>query len=176
MVSEDSQHLSRLPKVHRLRDLCDLDETGHRQVPSSIDQSDDLGELREVVSLRSPQWVPLEERDDDVTQVSELGDVVAPHILTMVVVPSVDVDLPATEERHHRFEHVTARLALDDGERRLHLPSEAHRAVPEDGAAEAALPIDETHRPSDIAESFLLVFRTPCIVTGGHVTDPTEQV
>ena len=65
MVSEDSQHFRRLPEVHRLCDLRDLDETGHRQVPTKIHQRDDFGELGEVVSLRGSQRVSLEERNDD---------------------------------------------------------------------------------------------------------------
>ena len=168
MVSEDSQLLCRLPEVHRLCDLRDLDETRHREVPSEIHQSDDLGELGEVVSLRGSQWVLLEERNDDVTEVSELGDVVTAQILTMIVVPPVDVHLPATEELDHRFEHIAAGLTLDDGERRLHLPSEGHRAVSEDGRAEAAFPIYETHQPCTGEEPFLLVFRTPHIFTDVH--------
>jgi hypothetical protein len=58
---------------------------------------------------------------------------------------------------------------LDNYKRRLHLPSKGHRPVLEDGAAETAFPIHETHQPSDGEESFLLVFRTPHIFTAVHV-------
>ena len=71
MVSEDSQHLGLLSKVHRLDDLRDLDETRHREMPSELDQLDDFDELSEVLSLRRSQRVRLEERDDHVTQVCE---------------------------------------------------------------------------------------------------------
>ena len=57
MVSEDSQDLGGLPKVHGLRDLRDLDETWHREMPAELHQTDDLGELGEVVSLRRSQRV-----------------------------------------------------------------------------------------------------------------------
>ena len=115
--------------VHRLSDLRDLDETWHREVPAAIHQIDDLGELGEVVSLRRSQRVSLEERNDHVPQVSERGDVIAAEILAMVVVPAVDVDLAAAEELDQLFEHVSTRCALDDGERRLHLPSESSSSV-----------------------------------------------
>ena len=66
MASEDSQRFGGLPKVHRLHDLRDLDETWHREVPAVIHELDDFGELGEVVSLRRSQRVLLEERDDRV--------------------------------------------------------------------------------------------------------------
>ena len=169
MASEDFQRFGWLSKVHRLGDLRDLDETWHGEVPAVTDQVDDIRELGEVVSLRGSQRVSLEERNDDVTQISKPRDVVTAKILAMVVVPSVGVHLPATEEVDHRVEHITTRLALDDGERGLHLPSEVHRTVAKDRAAEAALSIDKTHQPCGGEESFLLVFRTPCIFTGVHV-------
>jgi hypothetical protein len=50
----------------------------------------------------------------------------------------------------------------------LYLPSKGHLPVLEDGAAETAFPVYETHQPSSGEESFLLVFRTPCIVTAVH--------
>src|SRR5438105_3200206 len=103
-----------------------------------------------------------------IPQVSESGDVVAVQIFPMVVVSPVDGDSPATEERNHLFEDVTTRGALDDCECRLYLPAEGHRAVPDDGAAEAAFSIDETHQPTYGGEPFLLVFRTPHIVTAVH--------
>ena len=169
MVSEDSQHLGRLPEVHRLGDLRDLDETGHRQVPAEIHQLDDPSELDEVVSLRGSQWVRLEERNDHIPQVSKPRDVVAGEILPMVVTAVVGIDLPTADERDHLFEDVPARLALDDGERWLHLPAETHLGTSEERSTETALSVHETHEPSDGEESFLLVFRTPHIVTGVHV-------
>jgi len=85
MVSEDSQHLGWLPKVHRLNDLRDLDETRHRKVRSEFDQPTDLDELVEVVSLRRSQWVRLEKGNDDFPKVSESKDLVLTQILSMIV-------------------------------------------------------------------------------------------
>ncbi len=80
MASEDSQHLRLLSMVHRLDDLRDLDETVHREVRSELDELNDLDELGEVVSLRGSQRVRLEERDDNVAQVSEPEDLVRTEI------------------------------------------------------------------------------------------------
>jgi hypothetical protein len=89
-------------------------------------------------------------------------------MLAMVVVAAIDVDLAASEEPTHVLEHATTRLALDDGERWLHLPSKSHRAMAVDGNAEAAFAIHEAHQPADGGESFLLIVRTPNIVTAAH--------
>ena len=168
MVSEDSQHLGWLSVVHGLSDLRDLDDPRHRKMPSEIHQTHYPSELLEVVSLCSSQWVLLEERNDHVPQVSEPGDVVAVQMFAMVVLAAVDVHLAAAEERDHLLQNIATRRSLNDCKRRLHLPAEGHRAVPEDGDAEAAFPINESHQPSDGGEPFLLVFRTPCVVTAIH--------
>src|ERR1700742_629992 len=99
MVSEDSQHLRWLPMIHRLRDLRDLDETRHLEVPSEIHQLDDLGELGEVLSFRRSQRVRLEEWNDHIPQVSEAGDGIAVEMFAMVVVAAVQIHPPAAEER-----------------------------------------------------------------------------
>lgn len=52
MVSEDSQSLGGLPKVHRLSDLRDLDDPGYRQVSLIAHETDYLSELVEVVTFR----------------------------------------------------------------------------------------------------------------------------
>ena len=174
MVSEDSQHFRGLPEIHRLSDLRDLDETWHREVPSEIHQLDDPSKFGEVVSLRRSQWVSFEEWDDHVSQVCEPKDVISQQVLTMIVVATVAVHATASEERHHPFESLTTRFALNNDERRLDLPSQSHRGVAEDGAAEAALSVNETHEPSSREEPFLLVFRTPHIVTAVHVIHPNE--
>jgi hypothetical protein len=170
MASEDSQHLGLLPKVHRLDELRALDETRHREVPSELHQLDDLDELGEVFSLRRSQRVRLEERNDHVAQVSESEDLEVTEILTMVVVPAVDVDLPATEELNHLLQHSPTRCSLNDCEGGLHLPAESHRRTAEDGAAEAAFPIYEPHQPIVGEESFLLIVRTGRIFTSHEHT------
>ena len=121
-------------------------------------------------SLRRSQCVRLEERDDHVPQVTETCDLVADQILPMVVMPAVDGQLSATEERNHLLQDDSARGPLNNGEGGLHLPSEGHRAVPRDGTAETAFPVYETHQPSVCEESFLLIVRTGWIFTAHRFT------
>ena len=176
MASEDFQRFRWLSEVHRLGDLRDLDETWHREVPAVIHELDDPSELGEVVSLRGSQWILREERNDDVPQIAVPIHAESVQVLPMVVVPAVDIHTSTTEEQHQVLEDVPARLTLDNYKRRLNLPSKGHLPVSEDGTAETAFTIYETHRPSCDAESFLLVFRTLCIVTAVHDTYPIEWV
>ena len=168
MVSEDPQDLGRFPVIHRLRDLRDLNDPWHREVPAETHQLDDLCELVEVVALRGSQWVLHEERNDHAAEVTESLHAIPEHVFPVVVVPAVPVDLATSEESNHLFEDITARGALRDGEFGSNLPPQRHLAVRVDGTAETALAIDETHDPSDRRESFLLVFRTLHIVTAVH--------
>jgi hypothetical protein len=88
----------------------------------------------------------------------------------MVVVPSIDVNLPATEELDHLVQHNPTRGSLDNGEGGLHLPAESHRRTAKDGAAKAAFPIYESHQPIVGEESFLLIVRTGWIFTAHRRT------
>src|SRR5262245_59352033 len=108
MASEDFQYFGWLSEVHRLGDLRDLDETWHREVPALIHELDDPSEFGEVVSLRRPQRVLHEERDNDVPQIAIPIHAVAVQILPMIVLPAVDVDTSAAEELHQVFQDSTA--------------------------------------------------------------------
>jgi hypothetical protein len=176
MASEDSQHLGWLAKVHGLDDLRDLHQTRWGEVVPKMHEFHDLSELGEILSLRGSQRVALEEGDDLALQVLQSEDAVDAEILSVVVVSAVAIDAPAPEVPHQVFEHVTARDSLDDLKSRLHLPSEGHRAVSLDGTAEATFAIHESNNPSVGDEPFLLVFRTPRIVTGFHAPDDPSGV
>lgn len=69
MVSEDSQGLGRFAVIHGLCDLCDLDQSRQREMSAVIHETNHLRELVEVISLRGPQRVVLEIRDDDVPDI-----------------------------------------------------------------------------------------------------------
>jgi hypothetical protein len=168
MVSEDPQDLGGFPVIHRLGDLGDVHDPRHTQVPADLHELDDPGELLEVVSLRRSQGVLEEERDDHIPQVTEPPHAVPEHVLPVVVVPRVRIDLPASEKTDEVFQDIAAGCALGDGEFGSNLPSKSHLAASIDGTAEAAFPIHEPHDPSYGRESFLLVFRTPHIVTAMH--------
>ena len=94
--------------IHRLSDPGDLHDPRDREMSANRHQIDDPRELIEVVSLRGSEWVLLEERDDDLTKVTEPAHDVPEHVLPMIVVPRIRVDLPASEEADHVFQDVTA--------------------------------------------------------------------
>ena len=176
MASEDSQNRGWLPVVHRLSDLRDLDDAFHREMLPEIHQPDDPYELLEVFPLRSSQSVLLEERNDDIPEVSVPLDAVPEHVLAVVIVPGVSKDPPTSEEVDELFEDVATRRSLRDRELRPHLPSERHPVASVDGTAEAALAINESDDPSDGSESFLLVFRTSHVVTALPHEEPISWV
>ena len=98
MVSEDSQDLGGFPVVHRLNDPRDLDQAIDREVSTETHQSDDLGELVEVVTLRCSKSMLLKERDNHVPQVAVSLHAVPEEILPVIVMSTISVDPPASEE------------------------------------------------------------------------------
>jgi hypothetical protein len=174
MVSEDSQELGWLSLIHSLSDLSDLNEAFDAQMSSLLHQIDDCSELLEVNSFRGSQRMLPKERDDGIPQVITSLNVINAQMLTMVVVSTILVDLAALKECRKVAEYTLTRGALHNPKCRLHLPALSHNSVAEDGAAKATLTIHESHDPSGIEESFLLVFRTTHIVTAFHI--PTVQM
>ena len=103
MVSEDSQDFGWLAMVHRLGDTGDLDQTADRKMSPVMHQGNDIGELVEVVSLRRSQWVLLEERDNDVPDISEPLHAIPEYIFPIIVVPAIAEHLAASEEADKLF-------------------------------------------------------------------------
>ena len=124
------------------------------------------------VTLRGLQWVLLEERDNYIPQISIPLYTVSKEILPVIVVAPIPKNLSASEEALQVFQNIFARRPLHHRELWAHLPSKGHHITPVDRATETALSIDEPDDPSD-AESFLLIVRTPHIVTA-HVPHRTE--
>jgi hypothetical protein len=176
MVSEDSEGDGWLSMIHRLDDLSDLHQAFEDQVSTLSHQVNDGDELVEVLTLRGPQRIRLEERNDHVPDITEPYDAVPEHVFPVVVVAAVPMDPAASEEVDQTFQDVHARASLCHRELRLHLESEFHRATSVDRAAEAALSIDEAENPSFGSQSFLLIFRTSHIVTAWHLPDRTNGV
>ena len=98
MVSEDTQNSGWLSVIHGLGDLCDLPNSGYRQMPTLLHESDNADELFEVVLLRSLQRVRLEERHNLGTDIFKPIDVETQQIFSVVVMSPVHVDVPASEE------------------------------------------------------------------------------
>ena len=87
MASEDSDHI--VPgflTIHGLHDRDDFDESISVEMSPCVDHFDTLGELLEIRTLRRPEWVLAEERDDRSHQVRSLPNDVSVHVLSMVVV------------------------------------------------------------------------------------------
>ena len=95
--------------IHRLCDFCDLNETAHREVLSSLHQINDLGELLKFISLRSSQSVLYEERDNDIPQISEPRHNVPEEILPMIVMPTIHVHLSTSKKTDEVFKNFTTR-------------------------------------------------------------------
>ena len=154
--------------VHGRCDVADVGETIHPEVDALSHQRDDSGEPAELFRLRRSQWVFFEERDDALLEVIERTHLVTVHRLPVVVRPSIDRDVAASEEVLQVMQHSGAPFCLDDRKTRLDLPTEPTRSVPEDRNAEAAFAVDEADDPLRETRPFLLIVRTGRIFTA-HV-------
>jgi hypothetical protein len=173
MASEDSDELvPGLASVHRLGDTRDLDETLTGQMSTVGHHPNAARELLEVVPLSCDQRIPLEERDDDSEKLVTPTNDVPIEVLTMVVVPLVREDLPHTEEVVEPFQGGETALSLRYGKLVRHLVAgriaSSPRTVwlPHEADREASFSVYETDHPAtELAQSFLLVFRTRHVVT-----------
>jgi hypothetical protein len=138
-------------------------------VSSSLDHSDDLGELVEVIPLRCSQWVLFEERNYYVPQIAEPQYAIPEHILPVIVMPSISIDLATPKETDEAFKNIDTCFRLHNRKLRLYLPADSAASIPKDRAAKTPFPIHETHNPSYVPESFLLITRTSHIVTDHHM-------
>ena len=122
MVSEDSdQFVSGFAVVHRLCDFCDLDQTLTGQVSPCIDDLHAPREPLEVIALRCPQRMQMEERDDRLHQVRAAAYEVLTEVLPMVVMALIDEDAPYPEELLELLEACTTSLTLRHNEPVEHL-------------------------------------------------------
>jgi hypothetical protein len=113
MASEDSDQVGPgLPAVHRLSDLDDVQETRMREVIPLSDHAHAQSEAVEVHLLRSLQTKCLEEGDDLREQLVPPSNHVPMQVLAMIVVPTIDDDLPCSEEALQPFEACQTSLAL----------------------------------------------------------------
>ena len=173
MASEDSDELvSGLAMVHRLRDRRDLDETLAGQVSIGGDDLHTPRERIEVVLLRGTERILLEERDDRLQQVSPASNGVLAEVLTMVVMPPVDVDATDPEEVSELLEASATPLALRYDKTMEHLiagrvaSSPRTVSLPYETDREASFSVYETDHPTtELDQPFLLVFRTRHVVT-----------
>jgi hypothetical protein len=113
MASEDSdEFVPGFTPIHRLRDLGDLRQTVEGPVATAGDQIDTESELLKVESLRSPQRMPLEERNHRVDKIRTATNNVAVQMLAVVVIPPVCKHLPHSKELTELMETLDAAGAL----------------------------------------------------------------
>src|SRR5262245_15841010 len=90
MASEDSdEFLPGFLPVHRLSDLCDLNETGDRFMSTGGYELNAACELLEVLLLWAQHRMLSEEWDDRLQKIRATANDVTQHVLPMVVVPPI---------------------------------------------------------------------------------------
>ena len=90
MASEDSDHVeSGFLTIHGLHDREDFDESISVEMSFAVDQFDALRELLEIRTLRGPEWMLAEERDDRSQQIRSLPHDISVYVLSMVVVAPI---------------------------------------------------------------------------------------
>ena len=143
-------------------DLC---KSFIRKVLTGLNEVEHLYEPFEFPGLGGPQPISLKERNDLRPQFLQRTDAVSIQILTMIIVTSIHVYAPTSEEILQDLQSFQATLSLSHNEFRENLPSAAHRWIFEDTYGKASLPIDEPGDPPLGLQSFLLIVRTHRIVT-----------
>ena len=86
----------------------------------------------------------------------------------MVITAAVQIDRSTIEEIDEIVQDLSTGSALDHGKRRLNLPAEGHLWALDDGCTEAPFTVDEPDDPSNLPESFLLVFRRGALYATRH--------
>lgn len=168
MVSEDSQELRWLPVTHRLRNRGDLRQPFKGQVSTFLHLFDDGRELLEVSSLGGTELMLTKERNDPFQEVVSPVHRVPQEILLVVITATVSIDPSALEEINEIVQDLSTGSSLDNGESRLDLPAEGHLWALHDGCTEAPFSVDEAQDPSNVPESFLLIFRRDALYVTRH--------
>ena len=173
MASEDSdQFVSGLAMIHRLRDLSYLDETLSGQMATRVDDLHAPRELLEVVTLRRPERMLTEKRNDRPDQLRAAAHEVLAEMLAVVVMTLVDEDPAYAEEALELFEAAPALLALSHDEPMEHLVAgcvaSSFRAVrlTHETNREATFSVYKADHPAtELHQAFLLIVRTRHVVT-----------
>ena len=90
--------------VHRLSDLCDLNQTFDRKMHPTIHHLQDLLELQKVLLLCRDQWICIEERDNHFSKIVSTMNVETEQIFFVIVVSAVSIDASASKELLYELE------------------------------------------------------------------------
>jgi hypothetical protein len=172
MASEDSdQIMPGFLAVHRLSDLRDVRQPLTSEVPARGDHLHASGELLKIVPLSRTQLVAPKERNNRSQELIATRDVVLRQVFPVVVMPTVHEDPPDTKEVPKAFKTRLATRSLRDDKPMEHLIASPVAApttparLPDETDREASFSVYKTSNPADPYQPFLLVFRTPRIVT-----------
>ena len=138
---------------------------------AAFDQLHTPRELLEVLLLRASQRMLPEERYDRLQQIAALPHDITIKVLFVVVVPSVDDNLPNLKEVTEFVQTRDAFGTLCHRELVSHLIAGSVAftthpiLLPDKADGEATLSVYETNNPAKSDQSFLLIVRTGRIVT-----------
>ena len=183
MASEDSdQVLLGCPPVHRFDDFSDLHQTADIEMPAApmINRIQRANFSKSTLLCRSKR-VRLEERNYRSNEVvTSIHDELA-QMLTVIVLPLVDVDPTHPEEAPELLQRrpATDTLRHDEPMRDL-VPGPVASAIrparlPDESDGEASLSVYKTSDPAELNQSFLLISCTRHIVTVPPTWDGTRS-
>ena len=173
MASEDSDEIvSGLTSVHRFSDPCNLDQAVDRLVTAGGNELDASDEFVEVGTLRRPQRMPLEERNNHFLQLASASYDVPVQMLAMIVVSAIRDHLTDAEELTEFMEDADTLSALRHRELVSNLVTELVASstrpilLPDKADGEAPFSVYEADHPAtELDQPFLLVCRTRHVVT-----------
>ncbi len=154
--------------VHRLLNSGDVSQPIEGQMTTFLHYVDDGRELLEVFSLCGAELMLPEERDYPFNQICPSAHHVPQEILPMVVMAPIQIDPSAFEEINEIVQDLSTGSSLDYGESRLNLPAKGHTWALDNRGAEAPVSVDEPNDPSNVLESFLLIFRRGALYATRH--------
>ena len=171
-VSEDSDQVSAgLAVIHCLGDSRNFQQPTCREVPFLPHQLNTLNELLEIRLLRSSQSVLLKKWNDRFDQIISSRNAESVQILFMVVVPSVEMNIPYPEESLEHVETLDASRTLCHCKLMRHLipglitSTTCSMRLSHEMDRKASFAVDETSNPANLDQSFLLIARIRRIFT-----------
>src|SRR6266849_7983590 len=106
-------------------------------MPTLIHQLENLLELLEVLAFGRSEWIRIEESNDHISEIIPTRYLIAHQVLTVIVMSSVAIDLPACEEVLNQLKNFNTAFALNNRKLRLNLPAAPHPSILLNRTAEA---------------------------------------
>jgi hypothetical protein len=182
MASEDSDEIvPGFTPIHRLDDLDDLQQTTPGQMVTAGHELNAMSELLKVEPLGRPERILPKERNDPLEKIVSTTNNVAVEVLPVVIRPPVDVHLSHSKEITQLVQTRDAlgTLCHDEVVRDLVsgpvASSTRSTGLSNEPDREASFSVYKTNHPAtELAQPFLLVFRTCHVVTLDIAPDAIE--